>query len=174
MAIITVNNVKLKQIPGFPGYYASKCGKIYSTRTNKGHGPGRFLKQTRMGKNYLCVRLNTPNNPRYVHRLVLMAWVGPCPSEMEACHNDGDTHNNWLKNLRWDTRNNNRQDSIKHGTIIGENHSQNKLKEQDVRMIIYMYRTGEFTQKEIGNIYNVCQGNISAIINKKTWRHIWQ
>ena len=79
-----------------------------------------------------------------------------------------------MKNLRWDTRNNNRQDSIKHGTIIGENHSQNKLKEQDVRMIIYMYRTGEFTQKEIGNIYNVCQGNISAIINKKTWRHIWQ
>ena len=35
---------------------------------------------------------------RSVGRLVLEVFVGPCPPGMEACHNDGDPHNNWLDN----------------------------------------------------------------------------
>ena len=47
-----------------------------------------------------------------------------------------------------------------------------KLK--DVRMIVYMWRTKEFTQKEIAKIYKVGQDNVSLIVNKKTWKHIWK
>lgn len=39
-----------------------------------------------------------------VHRLVLTAFVGPCPPGMEACHGDADRRNNHLSNLRWDTK----------------------------------------------------------------------
>jgi len=51
-----------------------------------------------------------------VHRIVLEAFVGPCPPGMEGCHNDGNPRNNVLTNLRWDTRSENQRDSIRHGT----------------------------------------------------------
>jgi hypothetical protein len=52
---------------------------------------------------------------RYVHRLVLEAFTGPCPQGMEACHNDGDPGNNAIGNLRWDTHASNIADVIAHG-----------------------------------------------------------
>lgn len=51
-----------------------------------------------------------------VHRLVLFAFVGPCPDGMEGCHNDGNPRDNSLSNLRWDTRSANHLDKVKHGT----------------------------------------------------------
>lgn len=48
-----------------------------------------------------------------------------------------------------------------------------KLTEQNVRMIIYMYRTKLFSQQVIANAYKVSQAIISAILTKKTWKHIW-
>jgi hypothetical protein len=51
-----------------------------------------------------------------VHRLVLEAFVGPCPEGMVGCHNDGDPLNNRLDNLRWDTPSNNERDKWVHGT----------------------------------------------------------
>jgi hypothetical protein len=49
-----------------------------------------------------------------VHRLVLEAFVGPCPDGMEGCH--GNFRNNALSNLRWDTKSANQFDSVRHGT----------------------------------------------------------
>lgn len=54
-----------------------------------------------------------------VHVLVLEEFVGLCPPGMESCHGDGDTQNNWLTNLRWDTPTNNNADKIKHGRHRG-------------------------------------------------------
>jgi len=46
-----------------------------------------------------------------VHRLVLEAFVGPCPEGEECCHApDPDPANNNLWNLRWDTPENNAAD----------------------------------------------------------------
>lgn len=51
-----------------------------------------------------------------VHRLVLEAFVGPCPTEMEARHLNGDRMDNRLENLRWGTKSENAYDKIRHGT----------------------------------------------------------
>lgn len=53
-----------------------------------------------------------------VHRLVLDAFVGPCPEGMEGCHNNGDPWDNRVENLRWDTHRNNMRDSMRHGTFV--------------------------------------------------------
>jgi hypothetical protein len=41
---------------------------------------------------------------RYVHDLVLLAFVGAKPAGLEVCHGDGVKTNNRLSNLRYDTR----------------------------------------------------------------------
>lgn len=46
----------------------------------------------------------------YTYRLVLEAFVGPCPVGMEALHWDDDVNNNTLGNLRWGTRTDNMRD----------------------------------------------------------------
>lgn len=51
-----------------------------------------------------------------IHRLVLLAFVGPCPTGMLACHCDGDPANNSVENLRWDTPKGNADDADRHGT----------------------------------------------------------
>lgn len=58
---------------------------------------------------------------RQIHRLVLEAFVGPCPPGLECCHNDGDRTNNRLENLRWDTRSANQLDAVVHGGHVSPN-----------------------------------------------------
>jgi hypothetical protein len=48
---------------------------------------------------------------KFVHRLVLEAFIGPCPPGMEACHYpDPSRQNNHVGNLRWDTKQENAHD----------------------------------------------------------------
>jgi len=171
----------MKTIPGFPNYCATKDGRIWS-KPRRGKGcseKGKWLKMAIRENRHLYVYLykNGKQYKRYIHRLVLETFVGICPKNMECCHNDGNPKNNHVSNLRWDTKKANFIDSMNHGTLkqyeSGEKHPQAKLTKQNIRMIIYMYKTKLFSQREIAGIYNVCTGHISRIINKKKWKHIW-
>lgn len=165
----------LKTIPGFPAYCATKDGRIWSWKTK------RFLKlNLTRGYCYVSLRQNSQIKQKQVHRLVLETFVRPCPEGMECCHNNGVKADNRLENLRWDTKKNNCKDAIKHGVHSclhqrkkGEMNSNAKLKEKDIRIIIYMFKTGLFSQIEIAKIYNVRNTSISHVVNKKTWKHIW-
>jgi HNH endonuclease len=52
----------------------------------------------------------------YVHRLVLSAFVGPCPPGTECCHWDDDKANNNVWNLRWASRSANIKDCVRNGS----------------------------------------------------------
>jgi hypothetical protein len=52
----------------------------------------------------------------YVHRLVLIAFTGPCPGGKESCHGPGGSLDNRWVNLRWDTPSANNFDSVRDGT----------------------------------------------------------
>lgn len=54
------------------------------------------------------------------HRLVMAAFVGPCPEGMEVCHNNGDPADNRLSNLRYGTSKDNSADMKLHGTVYQE------------------------------------------------------
>lgn len=163
-------NLSLTDIPNHPGYKVTKDGEVWSDISHRWLSPWLQDGYYRVGfgrsKHYA------------VHRLVLETFIGPCPDGMEGCHNDGVRTNNHVDNLRWDSRSENAKDKVRHGTAAnlfdrGERHPQSKLTAQNVRTIVYLYRTGEFKQKEIGNIYGVEQQTISGIVNKKIWRHLW-
>lgn len=107
-----------------------------------------------------------------VHRLVLEAFVGPCPEGMEACHNDGDTTNNRLDNLRWDTRKGNHADRKKHGTTpTGEKNPGCKITADTVRLIRRWYTEG-WTEREIREELRLSKAQVNKIINRKSWTHI--
>lgn len=103
-------------IPGYEGRYdVSDQGRVRSLAWGK----ERILKTCMDHKGYLQVGLSgggpLARVPR-VHRLVLLAFVGPRPDGMECRHIDGDHQNNILGNLRWGTHSENEFDRVKHGT----------------------------------------------------------
>ena len=79
------------------------------------HGRAIKPQPTKGGHLRVTLCLGDSRRKTRVHRLVLEAFVGPCPEGMEGCHNDGNPQNNHVDNLRWDTRGNNCLDTVKHG-----------------------------------------------------------
>lgn len=107
-----------------------------------------------------------------VSRLVLMAFVGPCPAGKEACHKNGNPSDNRLSNLYWGTRTDNMADAKRHGTDNeGERNGMSKLTEDDVRRIRSEVAAGR-TQTEVAREYGVHQSLISNIVRHRRWSHV--
>lgn len=165
----------VKQHPVFNNYGVTKDGRVWSGKSKKFLKPN---KATKYGHLKVSLYKNNEEFVNLIHRLVLETYVGLCPEEMECRHLNGNPENNELNNLKWGTRSENTKDAVKHGTHAhaqkGEKHHNSKLEEKDVRMIVYMWRTGKFTQREIAKIYKVCFVTIHDIVNKRRWKHIWR
>lgn len=99
-----------KPVVGFPGYEVSDYGRVRSWLNTGGYGHRAEPKIRKVtahkngGHLWLALRSGGKYQYRFVHRLVLEAFVGPCPTGQEGCHRDDDPTNNHLSNLRWDTR----------------------------------------------------------------------
>lgn len=113
-----------KPIPGWEGAYeVSDQGRVRSlpraVRHYRGGASRRGGRILRPGvvRDYERVVLQRDGRTKNVavHRLVLTAFIGPCPPGMEACHGDGNRRNNRLSNLRWDTKAANCRDRTTHG-----------------------------------------------------------
>ena len=102
---------KWRSVPDYPEYLISSEGRLRGKK-------GKLRKPYANIKNgYLYTDLRKNNEPKkfYVHRLVLWAFCGPKPSNIDGAHIDGDRTNNRLHNLRWSTRKENEKDKIRHG-----------------------------------------------------------
>ena len=171
-----------KPIPGFAGYEVNPIGDIRSWR---GPGRGLMLNHCRPMKHdvhkdgYHMVQLHSNDGSykgMYVHRAVLLAFVGSCPDGMEGCHRDGDRGNNDLDNLRLDTRSNNQFDAVRHGTHAGFKRKGSKhplaiFTEDQVseikRWIVYGLH-----EKEIATAFSVNRSAIANIRLRKRWPHV--
>lgn len=139
----------------------------------------KILKLYKEKQGYMSIGLwkNKTRKTFRIHNLMMEAFIGPCPSGMEVCHNNGIKNDNRLMNLRYDTKNANWEDSVKHGTRfqpnnVGENHGQAKLNNWIVRIIKQLLKQKILKQKEISEIFNINHRTISAIKNDRIWNHI--
>lgn len=107
------------QIDGFPDYSVSNTGRVWSFKRG---GPGQELRQA-LVKGYCKVTLSGKSQ-RYVHRLVLGAFVGP--SKLEVNHKDMNPLNNKLENLEYVTRSQN--ELHKRGGKFGVSKFRNKFR----------------------------------------------
>ena len=110
-----------RSVVGYEGWYeVSNEGNVRSVPRVARNGrrfPGLPLAAQAHRDGHLRVPLyrNSEEKFFFVHRLVLAAFVGECPPGMQGCHNDGDSTNNRLSNLRWDTVSANARDRVRHG-----------------------------------------------------------
>lgn len=93
-----------KQIPGWEAYWVSDEGQI----SYKGGPQKGILRTSQKKKGYLFVNLRFPNGygtgktTMYVHRAVLLAFVGPAPiGKSHGHHKEPPITNNRLDNLEW-------------------------------------------------------------------------
>lgn len=102
-----------RPIPGYPDYEVSDLGRVKSLKASK----PRLLRTFPIHSRYLKVYPSVDGrpSPAFVHRLVLLAFVGPVPPGMMTRHLDGDPQNNHLENLRYGTQAENDQDKVRHG-----------------------------------------------------------
>lgn len=94
-------------IPNFPDYRIAEDGVVFCLSGNKTIKP--FLSDG----GYWAIKLKQGycrGVRKYIHRLVLETYVGPCPKGMECRHLDGNRTNNHLHNLCWGTHLENMED----------------------------------------------------------------
>lgn len=159
---MTVLSDQWETIPSYPGYEVSSTGFVRSKRTGK-----VLAFNTKRGNHpYQRVHLCHNGKSRYllVHRLVLEAFIGPCPDGKQALHLDSNPKNNHLTNLKWGTIEEN------HSTInrCGAANGRSKLTENDVLYILQSSKT----HADLARTFNVSSTTIQNIRNRKLWKHL--
>jgi hypothetical protein len=167
-----------RDVTGYEGLYqVSDRGRLRSRWTRDGtvgvewtvRNPGPNP------KGYVRVLLKSRDGKvvgRALHRLVLEAFVGPCPGGMEARHLNGVPADNRLENLVWSTHRDNIADKSRHGTIVrGERNNKAKLDPVAVAEIRRRRVAGE-TYAAIAKDYGVTLQAVHYACRRATWKHI--
>ncbi len=179
---------KWRRVVGVDAYEVSDHGRVRSlvnTNSNPREVP-LVLKPTvnRQGYKRVSLRVERRQRHRFVQHLVLEAFVGPCPPDMECRHLDGDASNNRLRNLAWGTKQQNMADQRAHGTLAagskhyakvrpellarGSAHGCAKLSEQEVADI----RTSGLSIGKLAKLYGVHRRTIARAQRGERWRHV--
>jgi len=157
-----------KQVPGYGNFYeASNLGRIRSKNRTvekfcglhkkivKQFYKGRLLNPSKSDKyGHMSVHIGYDKKriSVSVHKLVLLAFVGPAPKGMECCHNNGIASDNRIENLRWDTHTNNNADRKRHGNYpSGKLHHMygKKMPEEHKQRLINIHKTRIKTPQEL-------------------------
>lgn len=168
-----------RAITGFSRYRVSNIGRVTNRRglVLKPH-----VKKDSRGANveYLRVRLRSDSgvykNLR-IHRLVLLAFVGPPPSEKHVgAHIDGNSRNNWLMNLKWATPKENEKDKAVHGTkVFGTAIPNAKLNPAAVRRIRKLAVDNKLDPSDMLKLVSalgVSRHTIRDVLRGRTWSHV--
>lgn len=107
-----------------------------------------------------------------VGRLVLEAFVGPCPAGLQCCHANDDPWDNRLENLRWDTPKANAKDRARNGKdVIGEDHAHAVLT-RDAVLVARLAADNGFGIKQLSRAFRVNASTIQKAISGDTWSHL--
>ena len=173
-----------KDVAGYDDYYqASSLGRLRSKDrvvTKFSALCGKVVQQHYKGKILNCylnndgyyiahISVDKKRTTPQLGRMVLLAFVGQPLDGQECCHNNGNSMDNKIENLRWDSHLENNRDRVTHGTYpIGSLHPMSKLKDDDVISICNSDERG----CDLAEKYGVNQSIISDIRKRRIWRHL--
>lgn len=153
-------------IDGYPGYFASSHGVIYSDR----RGQRRALRPDVGDQGHCRVQLHRDGSGirgdrLLVHRIILETFEGPPPApDIQGRHRDGNPKNNALANLQWGDQSSNWSDSKRHG-----NHRRySKLTVEQVAEIRRRHSGGD-TGEALAREFSVSATQIRNIASGRRW-----
>ena len=161
----SVNWDELNSVPGFPGYFITREGKVFSvSELTTFEGDDGYIRVN----TYKDGKIKRPG----VHVLLAKTFLPNANKERTIVrHLDGVKKNINLNNLAWGTSKENGSDTSLHGTLKGENNPKAKLKTEDVANIKKLLKTT--TIKSISEMYDwVSQSTIEAISSGQNWKHV--
>ena len=165
----------LKKIEGFNHYYISDDGRVFSDA----RGGELRERATRLNqKGYKYTFLTNGKNVKktaIIHRLVAEYFLPNYDKNLQVNHIDGDKTNNKVENLEMVTGLENMRHASEHHllkNVCGEKHYKTTLTNEDVIEIRKKYMPKVYTMKMLADEYNVTKKSISAIINRRTWKHL--
>lgn len=159
-----------RPVVGYEGSYeVSSLGRVRSVDRivtfkdgRKRLARGRVLRSWSNNLGHQVVGL--ANRQRaFIHCLVLEAFVGPRPDGLVACHNNGQSTDNRVENLRWDTYSENNLDLVRHGTHwqVSKTHCPQGHEYTDENTRLYYYRGSRY------RYCRTCQGIASRMHKTK-------
>ena len=172
-------------IPGLPGYYVTKSGKVYSRRTTRGYSDKYHLMKPYIQRhkrysnsNYtLTVTVQIGRKPRKVHRLVALAYIPNPENKPQVCHKDNNRLNNHVSNLYWGTNKENHEQMTRDGrsrkgriqlSCRGEKNPMSKLSNSQRKEIIHKYSNG-ISSRKLAQEYGVTHTLILGIWKKRDY-----
>lgn len=166
-------------VPNTYGYSIGSDGTLWTAR-GKGYKPGMELRPwsimhpspNEWGYLQTGVRVDGKSIRVVIHTLVLNAFVGPRPDGMECCHNNGNSFDNRLANLRWGTPESNLEDKRFHGTIPrGSNAPHSTTTEPQVIRACELLCEG-LPPWQIARAIGVSNEVVHQIRSRLNWNHI--
>jgi hypothetical protein len=165
------------KIIDYPNYSISNFGRIRTDLHRWLKCAGKIHKQRLGGYKGKYARTGLFNDSGHkdflVHRLVALHFIGKQPTkDHQAAHIDGNSLNNYYKNLKWCLPVENSRDKIIHGTSgKGSKNSMAKIDEQTATKILNDYMSG-ITVYDLSRVNNFSVGSVRSIIGRRGWNHI--
>lgn len=159
-----------RRVEGFPAYEVSDDGLVRNRH-------GEILKPEAGPRGHLRVTLYEGSREAkqrvFVHRLVLMAFVGAPPDGRGDCaHWDGNPVNNSVGNLRWATKSENAEDARRHGTLaLGEKNRRAKLANAQANEIRTRAIAGAPT-RDLASEFGISLSLVNRIVTGGAWAHL--
>jgi hypothetical protein len=159
-----------RSVEEFPAYEVSSEGAVRNRQ-------GEILKPEAGPRDHLRVTLYNGSREVkqrvFVHRLVLLAFVGPPPDGRGDCaHWDGNPVNNSVGNLRWATKSENAEDARRHGTLaLGEKNRRAKLTNAQANEIRTRAIAGAPT-RDLASEFGIDLSQINRIVTGGAWAHL--
>lgn len=171
----------MKQIEEFPDYFVNETGEIWSKsyhlKKNKNCELRKLKPSLNIRDGYLIVSLMKDGKKytKNVHRLVALTLISNSENLEQVNHINGIKTDNSIQNLEWCSPSHNTKHSFDMGLQkpkIGEEVGNSKLIEEQVIEIRELYRTGNYTQKQLGEMFGVSRSLICFIVRNRNWTHI--
>jgi hypothetical protein len=157
-----------KWVVGYEGLYeVSDLGRVrsvdrvvrhsqHSTKNLLGRvlRPAPYIKSGRLG--VLLCKEGVPRTTK-VHRIVMAAWVGPCPDGCEVRHGPNGVSDNSVSNLSYGTRSENQLDRRRDGTDNGR-----RVVRSDGVEFVNMREAAEESDCHASHIWLVCKGKAKS------------
>lgn len=151
-------------------YSASKAGSVFGSR-------GKKLSEIVHNSGYIVMTAHRKGEVKQlrVHRLIWECFNGEIPEGLVINHKNGNKQDNRIDNLEAVTN----RENVVHcwktlgriSTLAGEGSHKAKITEAQAEDIIAKCKEG-YSNKTLGEMYNLHPNYISLIRHNKRWKHL--